>query len=52
MNVKAGNIIQIIIPIVDPTRPSTTSILGISNPVPNENITINMVKHLKRGSGM
>lgn len=52
INISAGNIMHIIMPIVDPTSPRTTSILGISNPVPNENITIKIVKHLNLGSGI
>lgn len=43
----AGNITLIKTPMVDPIRPSTTSILGINSPVTKENDTIQNVMHLK-----
>lgn len=48
----AGNTTQIIIPIVDPTKPSTSSMFGIITPVTREINTITNVNALKRLSGI
>lgn len=54
MHIKhvTGKITQIIIPIVDPSNPKTTSMLGINIPIIKDTPTINKVKSLKRFSGI
>lgn len=47
----AGNIKQIITPMVDPTKPRTNSIFGIRMPVIRETVTIMIVRHLNLVSG-
>lgn len=47
----AGNIKQIITPMVDPTKPRTNSIFGIRIPVIKETATIIIVRHLNLVSG-
>lgn len=47
----AGNIKQIITPIVDPTKPRTNSIFGIKMPVIRDTTTIIIVRHLNLVSG-
>uniref|UniRef100_A0A224Y1D0 Putative secreted protein n=1 Tax=Panstrongylus lignarius TaxID=156445 RepID=A0A224Y1D0_9HEMI len=45
VNIIPGVITQIKTPIVDPTKPSTTSIFGITNPTTNDDVTITKVIH-------
>lgn len=48
----AGNIIQMAMPIVEPTSPMTNSIDGINIPIIKATNTIDTVMYLKRCSGM
>lgn len=48
----AGNTTHIIIPMVEPTRPKTSSIFGIITPITSETKTIRNVRLLNRPSGM
>ena len=52
MKQVAGNNTHITIPIVEPTKPNTNSILGISNPTNNDIATMTNVNILNFPSGM
>ena len=52
MNATAGNITQIRTPMVDPTRPRTSSILGVMSPTVNDADMIAIVRNLNLVSGM
>jgi hypothetical protein len=47
----AGNIKQIITPIVDPTMPRTNSMFGTKMPIIREIVTIAIVRHRNLDSG-